>query len=177
MRVHPLVVAVGLCSLLVPSLCVAQNLAEAAAKEKARRKALTPGKTYTVDDLRRAGGPAATSSSAAATDAAAPAGDAASAPKASDAPPSGPKAKTDDELRAEREKDWRDRVAKTNDEISRLNAAISFLEGAVGDLSQNLYGATRTAQLNQLDENRSKLAAAQKTLADLQEEGRRNSYK
>ena len=176
MRVHPLVAAVGLCSLLTPSLCLAQSLAEAAAKEKARRKALTPSKTYTGDDLRRAGGPAATTSSTA-TDDATPAGDAASASKAADAPQSGPKAKTDDEVRADREKEWRDKVAKANEEITRLNADIASLEASVGDLSQNLYSNTRTSQLAQLEENKTKLAAAQKTLADLQEEGRRSSYR
>lgn len=177
MRVHPLVAAVGLCSLLMPSLCVAQSLAEAAAKEKARRKALTPSKTYTGDDLRRAGGPAATASPATESDAAAPAGDAASAPKAADGAPSGPKAKSDDEQRADREKGWRDKVAKTNEEISQLNADIAALQASVGDLSQNLYSNTRTSQLTQLEENKTKLAAAQKTLADLQDEGRRNGYK
>lgn len=177
MRVHPLVAALGLCSLLLPSLCAAQSLAEAAAKEKARRKALTPGKTYTEEDLRRAGGPAAAASSTATSDAAAPAAEATGAPKEGATPASGPKAKTDDELRADREKDWRDRLAKTNDEITQLNATIASLETALGDLSQNLYGATRTSQLTQLDESKAKLAAAQKSLADLQEEGRRNSYK
>jgi hypothetical protein len=174
----PFIAAAGFCSLLLPAPSGAQGLAEAAAKEKARRKALAPGKTYTEDDLRRAGGgaPSTTTSTETAT---APSGDAASQDKADSAAPSkgGPKAKTDDEMRAEREKDWRDRLAKTNEEIARLNSDIASLESLLGDLSQNLYGANRTAQLNRLDEDKKQLSTAQKTLADLQDEGRRNSYR
>jgi hypothetical protein len=176
MRIHRFTVAVGLCSLFLPSLCHAQSLAEAAAKEKARRKALTPGKTYTDDDLRRAGGPAAAPAATADTTAT-PAGDSSSAPKEGSAPASGAKTKTDDELRAEREKEWHDRLTKANDEVARLNADISSLEAALGDLSQNLYSTTRTSQLTQLEDDKSKLAAAQRSLADLQEEGRRSGYR
>jgi hypothetical protein len=173
-------IAVGLFfSLLIPGPSSGQSLAEVAAKEKARRKALTPGKVYTESDLRRAGAEAGPATATTPTDDAATPTDAEASPKPDAAPGAkdGAKPKSDDEVRTEKQKDWNDRVAKANEEISRLNADIASLDRAVGDLSQNLYGATRTAQLARLEEDKKQLAAAQKTLADLQEEGRRNSYR
>jgi hypothetical protein len=174
----PFIAAAGFCALLLPAPSNAQGLAEAAAKEKARRKALAPGKVYTEDDLRRAGGGSTTSSAPTTEPSPSPAGDAAGQ-KADPAAPSkeAPKAKTDDELRAEKEKSWRDRLTKTNEQIGQLSSEISSLEALLGDPSQSIYGPNRAAQLAQLDESKSKLSAAQRTLSDLQDEGRRNGFR
>jgi hypothetical protein len=178
MRMIGSIAVVVLFSVVVPGASSAQNLAEVAAKEKARRKALTPGKVYTETDLRRAGADAGPATTVSPDDSATP-----SETEASPKPDAAPGAKdaaqpkSDDDVRAEKQKDWSERLAKANAEIGRLNADIASLEQKVGDLSQNLYGATRTAQLARLEEDKKQLTSAQKTLADLEEEGRRNSYR
>ncbi len=176
MRMIGSIAVVVLFSVVVPGPSSAQSLAEVAAKEKARRKALTPGKVYTETDLRRAGADAAPATTVSPDDSATPETEASPKPDAPGAKDAA-QPKSDDEIRAEKQKDWSERVAKANAEIGRLNADIASLEQKVGDLSQNLYGATRTAQLARLEEDKKQLASAQKTLADLQEEGRRNSYR
>jgi hypothetical protein len=184
MRMLPLVVVAASCSLLIPAAARAQGLAEAAAKEKARRKGLTPSKVYTEDDLRRAGAAAppasasATESSTASDDGEAAASkDDATKETATGAGKTGAKPKTDDELRAEREKDWHDRLAKAEAEVGRLKADIASLESMLGDMSQNLYSSSRAAQMNRLEEDKKQLATAEQKVADLQEEGRRNSFR
>jgi hypothetical protein len=179
MRTLASIAFVVICALLAPPPSSAQSLAEAAAKEKARRKALTPGKVYTEADLRRAGGEAPPASTAAATDeTATPEGTEASPkPEAAPGAAGAEKPKSDDEIRAEKQKDWNKRVAKANEEISRLNTEIAAIEAAVGDIRQNLYGSSRAAQMTRLAEDKEHLATAQKTLEDLQEEGRRNGYR
>jgi len=54
---------------------------------------------------------------------------------------------------------------------------VDRLQSALNDISQNLYGATRTGLLNRLDQAQKDLAAAKQKVADLQEEGRRNRYR
>ena len=100
-RSNLVVVAVG-SLLVIPSVSFGQSLAEAAAKEKARRKALEesnkkPAKSYSDADLGNAKGTNASfpsgSEATAATDAA--------ASKDGAATPGGKKEKTDDEKLAE----------------------------------------------------------------------------
>jgi hypothetical protein len=185
MRMLPSIAAIGLCSLLIPATSSAQSLADAAAKEKERRKGMTRGKTYTEDDLRRAGADpravAAASADSASTASAPAEGADASADKGEKGETAGAakgqKPKTDDEVRAEREKDWHDRMAKANAEVDRLKADIAVLETTLGDLSQNLYSSTRSAQMGRLEDDKKQLAAAEQKVAELQEEGRRNSYR
>jgi hypothetical protein len=183
MRVLPLIAAVGLCSLVIPATSGAQSLAEAAAKEKARRKGMAPAKVYTEDDLRRAGSDpravaAASSESASAssaTEGAETSAEKGDKPEAAAA--KGEKPKTDDEIRAEKQKDWSDRLAKANAEVERLKADIASLETSLGDLSQNLYSSSRAAQMNRLEDDKKQLAAAEQKVAEIQEEGRRNSFR
>jgi len=176
MRIVPIAGLLTTAFLLSSMPCSAQSLQELAAREKERRsKAKTAGKVYTESDLGKgsASAPAsdaATSSSAeakttAAEDAAKPAGDAAK------------KEKTDDELKAEREKAWRDKLAQANAEIAKLQARADDLQRALNDLSQNLYGSTRAAQASELEQIQQKLTGSRKSLEDLQEEGRRSGYR
>lgn len=174
MRVFPLTVALAAAAFLFPTCSGAQSLAEVAAKEKERRKAKT-GRTFTEEDLRRAGAsrpPEAPSAPAAGGTAVA--GEAGAPKEAKDG---APKPKTEDEVRAEQEKAWRDRLAKANEDVTRLNGQIEVMQRGLNDVSQNLYGPARTAQANRLDDARGQLAAAQKSVADLQEEGRRAGYR
>ena len=177
MRMFPLTAALAAAALLVPVASRAQSLTEAAAKEKERRKGLASTKTLTEDDLRRAGAArqreGATADAAAATaDAAAPAGDA----KAKDGA-TAPKPKTADEIRADQEKAWRDRLTKANDDVSKLTAQVDTQQRALNDQSQNLYGPGRAAQVSRLEDTRKQLSAAQQAVADLQDEGRRSGFR
>jgi hypothetical protein len=176
MRVVPVagILAAAFVLAAVPSS--AQSLAELAAREKERRsKAKSAGKMYTESDLGKGG------ASAAATDAAAtPAAEAKTTTATDAAKPSGDaakKEKTDDELKAEREKAWRDKLAQANAESARLQARADDLQRALNDLSQNLYGSTRAAQASELEQVQQKLADSRKSLEELQEEGRRNGYR
>ena len=174
MRVFSLVVSLTALSFLLPGVSSAQNLADAAAKEKERRKGLS-GKTFTEEDLRRAGGPRARE--AAPADAAAPASDAAAPAKDSAAKEGASKPKTDDEVRADQEKAWRERLTKANADVTRLGAQADELQSGANDLTQNLYGASRANQLAKLEETKKQLAAAQDAVSALEEEGRRSGFR
>jgi len=163
--------------LTLPQAVSAQSLGEAAerAKRERARKGGKP-KVITEQDLRRAGSRVPeppVSSSETATEAA-PAADAAAATAAT-APAKAEK--TEDELRAEAEAQWRDRLQKARDEVSRLNAEANQLQTSLNDLSQNLYGSNRAATMTRLDEVKKQLAAAQQSVADLEEEGRRSRFR
>lgn len=176
MRIVPVASLLAAAFLLSAMPSSAQSMAELAAREKERRsKAKNAGKVYTESDLGKGGtsAPATATPATGATDSKAttaadtakPAGDAAK------------KEKTDDELKAEREKAWRDKLAQANAEITRLQSRADELQRALNDLSQNLYGSTRASQASELEQVQQKLAASRKSLEDLQEEGRRNSYR
>jgi hypothetical protein len=179
MRVFSLVVSLTALSFLLPGVSSAQNLADAAAKEKERRKGHS-GRVYTEEDLRRAGGArgreAASAEPAVAT-ADATAATKEAAPKDGAAAEGTAKPKTDDELKAERETAWRQRLAKANADVARLSAEADTLQQGANDLSQNLYGASRAGQLAKLEETRKQLAAAKDSVGALEDEGRRSGFR
>ncbi|SRR6266545_4166232 len=157
--------------LAFPLAVSAQSLGEAAEKAKKERKGKT--KVITESDLRRAGTGEPPVSSAETTEASdsktAKEGTAAAAPAKAE--------KTEEELRAEAETKWRERVQKAEADITRLRDEASQIQTALNDVSQNLYGATRTGLLNRLEAVNKDLAAAQQSVSDLQEEGRRSRYR
>jgi len=160
--------------LALPQQTSAQSLGEAAEKAKKERKGGTKTKVITDTDLRQAGAgrpeePVTSSEAATETAPADGAAAATAAPAKAE--------KTEDELRAEAEAKWRDRVQKARDELGRLNTEANTLQTNLNDLSQNLYGSNRTATMNRLDEVRKQLAAAQQSVADLEEEGRRSRFR
>jgi hypothetical protein len=174
---------VPVASLLIAAFVAAQaasgqSLAEAAAKEKERRKAAqAKAKVYTEGDLGK-GGSSGTFSAPSGPDStsAAPASD--TSPKEGGAAsPAGKKEKTPEELKAEQQKTWRDKLQKANDDITRISARIDTLQRAASDLSQNIYSASRTSQLNELEQAKKQLAETQQALTDLEDEGRRNGYR
>jgi len=155
-----------------------QSLGEVAAKEKARqeaerKKAGGAAKVITEEDLRGRGAgtysqPGATGGATTATPGASP------SPGAS---PGAPKQKTEEELRADQEKDWHDRLQKAQEEVTRLSTQADRLQADLNDLTGTLYGASRTNLMNRMEQTKKDLAAANQTVADLQEEGRRNRYR
>jgi len=173
MRVFSLAVCFTTCSLLIPSASSAQGLAEAAAKEKERRKGRS-AKVFTEEDLRRAGYGRPREAATA---------DAGSTPETPAAPKDGTvkegaaKPKSDDEVRAEQEKAWRDRLTKANADAARLATLADSLQRGANDLTQNVYGGARAAQLDKLEDTKKQLAVAHGAIATLEAEGRRSGFR
>jgi hypothetical protein len=172
--------ALGLAaSLLVPSAAFAQSLADVAAREKERRSG-QKAKSYSEDDLRRAGGSISsfdTSSddSTAPAEAAAPAegGSGDGAPQ----PEGATKEKTEDEQRAAQEKTWRDKVQKAQESLNSTAAEIAGIQKSLADNTGNYYSASRTNMLNRMDGLTKKYAAEKDALDSLREEGRRSQFR
>jgi hypothetical protein len=158
--------------LAFPLAVSAQSLGEAAEKAKRERKGKT--KVITETELRR-GTLEPPVTSAETTEAS----DSKETPKdgAAAAAPAKPAEKTDDELRAEAEAKWRERVQKAEADVTRLRDEASQIQTALNDVSQNMYGANRASLLNRLESVNKDLAAAQQSVSDLQEEGRRSRYR
>lgn len=159
------------------ALAGAQSLGEVAAKEKERREKERQkhgtAKVLTEDDLR--GGGKGTFSNAGST--AASDGEAAKeAPAAEGAKPAA-KEKSDDEVKAEQQAAWHKRLDDANAQVTALTARVTELQTALNDVSGDLYNAGRTNTMNELAKARAELAAAQQSLSDLEEEGRRNRFR
>lgn len=156
-----------------------RTLGEAAAKEKDKKK---PAKVYTEDDLHnRKGGSGSYSQPAAegtSTDASATGQKKAEGDKTAAKPGEKPadKPKTEDELRAEAEKGWQDRVAQAQKDVGTWSAEVDRLQASLND-NRPAYAPGRAQALEALENAKKQLAAAQQTLAGLQEEGRRNRYR
>jgi uncharacterized protein (DUF3084 family) len=171
MRLYSTVVFLVTAALAIPLTSSAQSLAEAAAKEKERRKARS-GHVFTEEDLRKAGGGRRDAPAQPAAEPGAPV----TADEASTGSDEAPKAKTEEEARAEQEKAWRERLSKAQADVARLTAEAEGLQRALNNVSQNIYSATRTAQLNRLEETKKQLATAQQSVAELEAEGRRSRF-
>lgn len=61
--------------------------------------------------------------------------------------------------------------------MTRLTAELDRLQVSLNDLSGPVYGSGRTALMNQFETTKTALAAARQKATDLEEEGRRNSYR
>ena len=166
-------VAVAAVVVLVP-VVPAQSLAEVAARsrKKAEEEKGKPAKVYTEADLR--GRPGAGSMSQMEGPAGTPATAASPAPATA---PGAPKVKTEDEQRADREADWRTRLQNANAELTRLNDEVNRAQTALNDIRGPLYGGTRSGLINRVEEGKRQLVIAQKTIEDLQEEGRRARFR
>lgn len=155
----------------------AQSLAEIAARTRKKDEDKTgkPAKVYTEADLR--GRPAASGSMSqmegpAATPAASPAPGAAGA-----VPPAGEKPKTEEEERAEKQAEWRERLQKAEADVTRISEEVNRAQTALNDISGPLYGGTRSGLITRLEEGKRQLALAQQAVLDIQEEGRRARYR
>lgn len=173
--------------LTLPGLAAAQSLGEVAAREKARKekeakegKARPPARVFTEDDLRgrlRSG----TLSQPQAVDVATPeSSEAGSEAKAGTAAPAGGQAaqpeKSEEELLAERQQEWRQKLQEARAEVARLRARVDQLQLAANDMTGPLYSSSRTSLISALEQAKASLATAEQTVANLEEEGRRNRY-
>jgi len=162
-----LTILTGLVSVLAAS-AFAQGLADAAARERERRKKQPQAKVYTESELRTSGRGNLTG-----LENQAPQGEASPQPAA--AP--GGAAKSEDETRAEQETAWREKLQQANQDVERFRGQVDSLQRDLNDLSGNIYGAGRTKLLNEIETARKSLADAQQRVADLQEEGRRSRFR
>jgi hypothetical protein len=177
MRVFKLVVAVATALFLAPGALHSESLAEAAAKEKARRKALQdsakkPVKAYNEDDLSRAGGGSGTVSVTNGPDAA-PAADAA---KPAEGGTGAKGEKSEDEKRAEASAAWRKSLEDANKAAATYREQVTKLQNGMNDTS-NLYSPSRKFAENMLVETQAKLKESEAKIADLEEQGRRAGYR
>jgi hypothetical protein len=155
-----------------------RSLGDVAPKDKDRKK---PAKVYTEDDLHNSKH-TGTVSQPAAEGTTAPAGADA---KKTDADKAGDKAgekapaekaKTEDELRADAEKEWRDKLTQAQADVTTWTGEVNRLQTAMNDTSGPIYGPGRAARADALENAKRQLATATQTVADLQEQGRRNRY-
>lgn len=141
-----------------------QSLPELAKAEKARRAQLRksggPAKMYTEGD-RRGGDASATETTSAATPGTgAPTGSA-----------SAKKEKTPEEVAAEKQTEWNDKVKKAQDEIKELEATIARNERVMGSLI-NITPQRHDLGV-QIEADKKKLVELQKSLVNLEDERRR----
>jgi hypothetical protein len=160
---------------LAAAIAWPQSLAEVAAREKERqdkvkKKTGAAAHVITEDDLRGRG--AGTYSQPGAGITATP-----SASPSPGASPGAEKVKTDDEIRAEQEKAWRDRFQQAQDEVTRLSGVVDGLQRDLGDATVGVYGPGRAKMISRMEEAQKALAAAKQRADDLQEEGRRNRFR
>ena len=173
MRILTCILMVG--ALSAGSLAQAQGLAEAAEKEKARRKQQAgTAKVITQDDLTKSAGKGTFSAPEGAAEATATEGKE-EGKDGKDGKPAAEKGK-DEKPAVDAQATWKEKVKQTRESISKLRESVTKFETSLADLSQNLYGGTRATAASQLEKARASLAQAEATLADLQEEGRRNGW-
>lgn len=183
MRLLPTAVLMAGALVLTGAHVEAQSLAEAAAKEKARR-AQKAGKVFTEEDLRRAGssGRASvlTGEPAGTTPAeGAPAEGAEGAPPADDAVGTAtPKKaeKSSAELREERQKEWRGRLEKAQAELAAATAEVARIQTLMQGISPE--STTALANFNaRLTEQQNRAAAARQLIDTIETEGRQNGFR
>lgn len=171
------VTAAAVAALATPS--IAQSLAEVAARTKKKEEGKPkPAKVYTESDLRsRPAGSGAMSAMEGPVPETATTATASPAPGTGAVPPAGEKAKTEDEIRAEKQAEWRERLQHAESEVARITDEVNRAQTALNDISGPLYGGTRAGLITRVEEGKRQLALAQQQVADLQEEGRRARYR
>jgi hypothetical protein len=151
------------------------SLGEVAAREKNKKR----GKPITEEDLRshRTGGTVSQPNGAAGS---------ATAPAASPSPGAAGEKKdgaaaekppTEEEAFQAAQKAWQEKLAAAQSDVTNWTGEVARIQGALNDNTGPLYGPGRAARADSLENAKRQLAAAQTTLENLQEEGRRNRYR
>lgn len=165
MNVKNLLCLVSALSLAAVSVAQAQSLTDLARQEKQRRAKLRtsggPTKVYTENNRSTQPIEVAPADGAAPT---------AVDPLAA-AAPTGPKEKTREELNADRQKDWAEKVKKAQDEITGLEGVISKNERNLASLI-NITPA-RQDLANAVEADKRRLAELRQSLVTLEDERRR----
>ena len=153
------------------------SLGEVAAREKNKKR----GKPITEDDLRnrRSGGtvsqPNGEGGSATAT-AASPAPGAAGEKKEGDKAAAA-KPPTEDEAFQAGQKAWQEKLTAAQSDVTNWTGEVARIQAALNDNTGPMYGPGRASRVDSLESAKRQLAAAQTTVENLQEEGRRNRYR
>jgi hypothetical protein len=164
----------------------AQSLGEIAAREKARREkeaGKRPAAKVITEDELRGRRTAGTVSQPAAYEVAATASSeqaGTAAPGANPANPAGgpaaPPQKTEDELRAEQQAQWRQKLLDAQANVASLRTRQEQIQAELND-TRSIYGPNRASLVGHLEKTKTALAQAEQTVANLEEEGRRNRYR
>lgn len=165
MNIKSLLCLVSAVSLASVGVAQAQSLPELARLEKQRRakqRAVSgPSKVYTEGD--RTG---TTTTSAAPAE-----GDTLAVPVPPTTSPTGTKEKSREELAADRQKEWAEKVKAAQDQIVELEGVISKNERNLASLI-NITPA-RQDLANAIEADKKRLAALKQSLVDLEDERRR----
>lgn len=149
----------------------AQSLAEAAAKERERRKGKTT-KVVTEAELRSSGRQTATPPELVGEEGA-PAGSASPAPGAKPAGEGEAPPKTDEELRAEKKTDLEKRLKMQNDIIAATRKMMDEVQLELNDTGNLTFGGRREALMKIMDEHKQEIAQAEAAIEQIREEARR----
>lgn len=152
-----------------------RSLGEVAAKEKDKKK----GKVYTEEDLRNPKKGGSYSQPAAEGDTPATPTTPAAGEKKQEAgaSPAAEKPKTDDEVRAEAEAAWREKLTQAQADVATWTAEVGKFQASLSDNTTPMYGPGRAARTDALENAKRQLAAATSAVENLTEEGRRNRYR
>lgn len=168
--------------ILTGSVASAQSLADAAARERERRKAKPQGSTKVIneEELRKAGGNVA---SPAATDTAGSTGTSsttATTPGQADAAGAKPAAKGDEkspeQIKAEQMAAWRQKLDLARKQVGVYQDLIKAVQADLNDMSGGVYTPRRAAAQTNLEKTQGELTVAQQNVADLEAEGKRNGF-
>ncbi len=158
MKIKNLLCLVCAISLSGAALTQAQTLVQAAKAEKERRAKLrsnsAPAKLYTESERSGPGEPATGEK-----------------PTAAAAPTDAKKEKTPEELAAERQKEWADKVKVAQDNVKSLEETIARNERGLAS-TFNITPA-RADLANQIESDKQKLTELKQSLVDLEDERRR----
>lgn len=154
---------------LIPCASPAQSLGEVAARERAKKKPKTT-QVITNDDLGRR---VRTTAPVSFTEAAP-----AEEKEASPAPAAAGKPEpSEEEQRADAQKAWREKMQAAQAEVARLKNMVDQIQFQLNDLTVSLYGPNRVSLMNKLEEAKKALTAAQQTVSDLEDQGRRSAFR
>jgi hypothetical protein len=176
------IAALVLLPLAVPAVADApRSLGEVAAQEKKKK----PAKVYTEDDLRHSGRGtvsqmegATTEGSGTAASPAPGASPAAGGEKKEGAKEGAPgeKPKSEDEIKAEKAKEWREKLTQAQADVTTWTGEVNRLQTSLNDSTAPMYGPGKQARVDALENAKKQLAAAQAAVESLQSEGRRNGF-
>ena len=142
------------------------DAAQKARRERESRKGQKAVKAYSEADLRGSGAPAASSEGSEANGPAL-AGAASPAPGAK-------KEKTDDDIRADKKKDFEKRIADQQRTIDVVKKTMDETQAELGDpTTATTFGSRGAALQKRITDGQAELAKAQQAIADIAEEARR----
>jgi hypothetical protein len=164
-------VAVVTLALIGPSYVWAESLGEVAAREREKKKGKPAGKVITEQDLGKRSGRGnynnPDETQAPPPDTTEPA--TGETPQVAADGAVKDKPKTTEEVRAEAQTAWRERLKKKNEQVTALQAQITQLEGGFTYADAGAQARLKKAQAD--------LATAQAELAALEDERRRNGWR